>query len=773
MEKTTKSLVVVESPTKAKTLQRYLGPQYQVLATFGHIYDLKRKGGAVEPDHNFAMHYELVKKNIARINALVDAAKEASTLYLATDPDREGEAISYHVFELLQEHKLTENKPIHRVVFHEITKHAIEEAFNHPRELGMDLIQAQQARRALDYLVGFNLSPLLWRKVRPGLSAGRVQSPALRLIVEREEEIERFVRQEYWSIHASVQQRAKAPTFKTKLVLYKGKKVEQFTFTTETESNDVINTIKNQANGQLTVADTQEKQRKRSPFAPFTTSTLQQEAVKRLGFTAQKTMQVAQQLYEGIDVGQGPVGLITYMRTDSVTIAQEAMHEIRDFIKDQYGKESLPDKPNVYKTKSKNAQEAHEAVRPTSVLRTPQQVKQALSAEQFKLYDLIWKRTVASQMMNALYAVLTVDFSAPGEHLFRVSGATLISPGFLQLYKDIDEDKNPNDDSDDTEIRLPKLTKGEVVKIVDLFGEQHFTEPPARFSEAMLIKALEEFGIGRPSTYATIIATLKNRGYVIIQQKRFHPTDVGRIVNRFLTGHFSQYVDYEFTARLEDELDAVSRGEKKWIPVLKEFWQPFSEQVSTIGETVKRKDVTQELISELCPTCQGQLVIRLGKRGRFVGCTNYPECNYTRNMDGNAPEEKEEAEVVTDRTCPKCQSSLVIKKGKYGKFIGCSNYPTCRHIEPLEKPADTGVACPECKKGTLVGRKSRYGKLFYSCNTYPTCKYATWNEPVNESCPQCKWPILTLKITKRRGTEKVCPQKECGFTTQASPPETA
>jgi DNA topoisomerase-1 len=763
-----KHLVIVESPAKAKTIKKYLGKDFEVLASYGHVRDLLPKEGAVDPGHGFAMKYQLIDKNEKHVDAIAKALKKADSLYLATDPDREGEAISWHLLEILKERGLLKDKQVARVVFHEITKKAIQEAAENPRELAMDLVNAQQARRALDYLVGFNLSPLLWKKIRRGLSAGRVQSPALRLIVERELEIEAFTAREYWTIEADTV--AAKQAFNAKLTFLKGEKLTQFSITDSKGAKAAEKTLVKPAGGKLVVSKVEKKQRKRNPTAPFTTSTLQQEASRKLGFTAQRTMRTAQQLYEGIDIGGETVGLISYMRTDSVNLAQEALDEIRDYIAQRFGADNVPKEPRVYKTKSKNAQEAHEAVRPTSVLREPDALKDHLTKEQHRLYELIWKRTIACQMVHATIDTVAVDLAAGEGNTFRANGSTVVHPGFMAVYEESVDDAKKDDDEDNR--LLPPLQEGETVELKAIRTEQHFTEPPPRYSEASLVKALEEYGIGRPSTYASIISTLQQREYVEMDKKRFIPTDVGRIVNKFLTEHFTKYVDYDFTARLEDELDEVSRGEKDWVPVMDEFWGPFKELVETKEKDVSRKDVTQEALDEACPKCGKPLSIRLGRRGRFIGCSGYPECDYTRNLNETA-EQKEEAppEIVEGRTCPKCDSPLIIRQGRYGKFIGCSAYPKCKFIEPLEKPADTGVTCPECKKGSLVQRKSRYGKLFYSCNTYPDCKYAVWNPPINEPCPQCGWPILTLKTTKRRGTEKVCPQKECGYTEQVAPPE--
>ncbi|MFN5744885.1 MAG: type I DNA topoisomerase [Methylococcaceae bacterium] len=753
------NLVIVESPAKAKTIEKYLGKDFQVLASYGHVRDLVPKEGAVDPEHDFAMKYEIIERNDKHVQTIAKAAKKADVLFLATDPDREGEAISWHIYELLKERNLLEQKPVHRVVFHEITKRAVTEAIENPKALSIDLINAQQARRALDYLVGFKLSPLLWKKIRRGLSAGRVQSPALRMIVERELEIEKFVTREYWTVEADA--RSADSVFRARLTHLGGEKLEQFSLTTEQQATAARDVLTEAAQGKLLIRKVEEKERKRNPAAPFTTSTLQQEASRKLGFTTRRTMTVAQQLYEGIDLGGESLGLITYMRTDSVSLANEAVNELRELIPSRYGQDNVPAKPPQYKTKSKNAQEAHEAVRPTSALRVPEKVKAFLSPDQFKLYSLIWKRTVASQMIHATISTVSVDLACgpEGAGIFRATGSTVLHPGFMSVYLEGKDDAA----ADDEEGFLPKLREGEVVDLVDIIPGQHFTEPPPRYTEASLVKTLEEYGIGRPSTYASIISTLQQRLYVDLESKRFRPTDVGRIVNKFLTEHFTQYVDYNFTAHLEDDLDAVSRGEKSWIPLMRQFWGPFIALIDDKDESLKRADVTHEEMDEACPECGSKLSIRLGRNGRFVGCTHYPECKYTRNLKDDGPVAP--PEVVEGRTCPKCESDLVIKSGRYGKFIGCSGYPSCKHIEPLEKPEDTGVDCPECKKGTLTKRKSRFGKLFYSCSSYPSCTYAVWNPPIKEPCPNCNWPLLTLKVTKRRGAEKVCPQKECGYAT--------
>jgi len=752
-----KSLVIVESPAKAKTIKKYLGKGFEVLASYGHVRDLIPKEGAVLPDQDFAMKYQLIERNAKHVDAIAKALKKADTLYLATDPDREGEAISWHLYEMLKERKALKDKGVHRVVFHEITKRAINDAVEHPRELSIDMVNAQQARRALDYLVGFNLSPLLWKKIRRGLSAGRVQSPALRMIVEREEEIEKFKPREYWTIEADLEKDKQA--FTAKLTHLHGKKLSQFSINKDKQAHAAEKELQEAANGKLTVASIEKKQRKRNPAAPFTTSTLQQEASRKLGFTTKRTMSVAQQLYEGIDIGEGSVGLITYMRTDSVNLANDALDELRSLIAERYGDKALPKQTRHFKTKAKNAQEAHEAVRPTSAFNIPDNIKSHLSSDQYKLYNLIWKRTVACQMVHATIHTVGVDFAVGEGNTMRSTGSTVVDPGFMAVYEEgIDDARKSSAD----ENRLPPLEEGDEVQLNKIRPEQHFTEPPPRFSEASLVKTLEEHGIGRPSTYATIISTLQQREYVTLEKKRFQPTDVGRIVSNFLTKHFTRYVDYDFTARLEDELDEVSRGEKEWVPLMKEFWYPFKELVKDKEESVTRAEVTTEAMDEDCPKCGKPLNIRLGRRGRFVGCSGYPDCDYTRNLDEDGA--VVEPEIVEGRNCPECDSQLIIRSGRYGKFIGCSGYPNCKYIEPLEKPTDTGVPCPKCNKGSMLKRKSRRGKIFYSCSTYPDCDYAVWNEPVPGPCPDCNWPMLTIKTTKKRGTERVCPQQDCKFS---------
>lgn len=608
-----KCLVIVESPAKGKTIEKYLGKDFSVLASYGHVRDLVPKEGAIDIENDFSMKYQLIERNEKHVQNIVKALKKSDILYLATDPDREGEAISWHLYEILKERKLLEDKEVHRVVFHEITKSAVQDAIAHPRKLATELVSAQQARRALDYLVGFNLSPLLWKKIKRGLSAGRVQSPALRLLCEREDEIEKFVSQEYWTIEADCLKQKQS--FQAKLTYLNEKKLEQFDINSEQLAMEAHDKLTTAADGKLIVSKVDKKERKRNPAAPFITSTLQQEAIRKLRFSAQRAMRVAQQLYEGIDLGAGPVGLITYMRTDSVVLANEALNEIRELIPARYGKDALPDTARTFKTKSKNAQEAHEAVRPTSVTRIPEEIKQYLTEEQHKLYDLIWKRTVASQMMHATLNTVAIDLACGDNNLFRASGSSIKTPGFMAVYQEGSDDKAA--DTVDEKL-LPEMEVGDTIDLQEIRPEQHFTEPPPRFTEASLVKALEEFGIGRPSTYASIISTLQNREYAEIESRRFTPTDIGRLVNRFLTKHFTQYVDYDFTARLEDELDEISRGEKDWVPVMQSFWKPFDELVKDKEVSVTREEAVEARELGTHPKSGKPVSVRMGRYGPFV-----------------------------------------------------------------------------------------------------------------------------------------------------------
>lgn len=653
-------LLIVESPSKAKTLKKYLGNDFEVLASYGHIRDLIPKNGAVDPANDFAMKYEIIERNAKHMDAITRAVKNADSIYLATDPDREGEAISWHIAEILAEKKLLKNKLLKRVEFNEITQTAVKNAIDNPRDIAMNLVNAQQARRALDYLVGFNLSPLLWKKIRRGLSAGRVQSPALRLIVERELEIEAFKSQEYWSIHLDALKHAH--NFSAKLIQLNGEKVEQFTVINHDQQADIVGKLLLASAGKTTVSRVEKKQRSRSPAAPFTTSTLQQEAVRKLGFTTSRAMRVAQQLYEGVDVGSGTVGLITYMRTDSFSLATEAVMSIRDYVKKNFDAEYLPKSPIMYKTKAKNAQEAHEAIRPTDISRNPISMRQYLNDEQFKLYEMIWKRTLACQMSPAKFDAVSVDLSIGSDaNLFRATGQTLVFPGFIAVYME-----GRDDEEEEGESKLPHLETGEILNVEKIYGDQHFTEPPPRYGEASLVKILEEYGIGRPSTYASIISTLQDREYVILDKKRFTPTDVGRVVNKFLTEHFTKYVDYDFTANLENALDSVADGSREWIPLMDEFWQGFNQQI------ISKADVDRpgnELIDEACPKCGKPLQKQLSRYGSFIGCTGYndePKCDYKRSMNGTAQAGADPVTIGTDADSGK---EIYLMNGPYGPYL--------------------------------------------------------------------------------------------------------
>ena len=691
-----KNLVIVESPAKARTIEKYLGRDFAVVASYGHVRDLVPKDGAVDPEHGFAMKYGLIEKNKRHVETIAKAVRKADAVYLATDPDREGEAISWHIYEVLKERKLLDSKPVNRVVFHEVTRRAIREAIDSPRPLSAQLVNAQQARRALDYLVGFNLSPLLWKKVRRGLSAGRVQSPALRLIVEREDEIDAFVPREYWTIEATAATEPvdgqESPQLRARLSVFEGTKVEQFTFTDEASARRAVRAIDaaaapdnaaeiSDARGVLTCARVDKKQRRRNPQPPFITSTLQQDASRKLGFSAQKTMSVAQRLYEGIDTGEESIGLITYMRTDSVTLAADALTELRRVIAERYGAESLPDSPRQYRTRARNAQEAHEAIRPTSAARTPDSVRRYLDRDQFRLYELIWKRAVACQMIPALFNTVGVDLAAgpspTGDIVFRATGSVLVNPGYLAVYRE-GRDDSAQEDQDRI---LPPVEEGDRLILRDVASEQHFTEPPPRYSEATLVRALEEFGIGRPSTYASIISTLRNREYVEMESRRFVPTDVGRLVNRFLTEFFAQYVDYQFTAKMEDSLDAISRGETEWVPLLDEFWRPFHELVEKTESSVTRAQVAQPRILGEDPGSGRPVSVRMGRYGPFiqVGTREDAEKPLFASL---RPEQKmdritfEEALELVEQTQagplgldPASGRPVSVRMGRYGPFV--------------------------------------------------------------------------------------------------------
>jgi DNA topoisomerase-1 len=708
------NLVIVESPAKGRTIKKYLGKDFEVLASYGHVRDLVPKEGAVDPDAGFAMRYQLIERNERHVEAIAKALRKAHALYLATDPDREGEAIAWHLFEILKERGALKGKDVHRVVFHEITRNAVREAVAAPRELSLDLVNAQQARRALDYLVGFNLSPLLWKKVRRGLSAGRVQSPALRMICEREQEIDAFMPQEYWSIDA--QGEHSQQTFPLKLVEFRGRKVEQFSFTDAAAARDAEQALRSAvgASGALRVFAVDRKQRRRNPSPPFTTSTLQQEASRKLGFSASRTMRLAQQLYEGIDIGEGSVGLITYMRTDSVTLAAEAVTEIRAVIERVYGQDAVASEIRVYRTKSKNAQEAHEAIRPTSAAIIPADIERYLDPDQLKLYALIWKRALACQMAPAVFDTVAVDMLAgpdgAARHVLRANGSTLVKPGYMAVYQEGSDDAG-DDDSDHV---LPVIETGDAVSLREIVPQQHFTEPPPRFTEASLVKALEEHGIGRPSTYATIISTLRDRGYVDIESRRFTATDIGKIVNRFLTEHFHRYVEYGFTAAMEDELDAVARGEEPWITPLTKFWKPFIRQVEDIEQNVTREQVAQARDLGIDPVSGKPMSVRMGRFGPFVQIGTRDDADKPR-FAGLRPGQKMDtitpAEALELFKLPRTLGSsaegepVVANIGRFGPYIKYgSKYVSLKDDDPYTVTLERALECIRAKQEADANR---------------------------------------------------------------------
>jgi DNA topoisomerase-1 len=710
-------LVVVESPAKARTLANILGRGYEVLPSLGHVRDLPKRGLGVDVGKGFLPTYVLIKEKEKALRRIKEAAQRARTIYLATDPDREGEAIAWH---LLQAADLA-RRPYKRVVFHEITSQAIQDAFRHPRDIDMHLVEAQQARRILDRLLGYLLSPFLWRKVRGGLSAGRVQSVALRLLVEREREIQGFSPQEYWTIDAILAK--DDASFRARLVGYiddKGK----LEIPNEAEAQRLVSLLSS-ATYRVTKFD--KRVQPRRPPPPFITSTLQQEAARRLGFSAQKTMAIAQQLYEGIPLGdQGEIGLITYMRTDSTHLAQVAVEEARRFILQRFGKEFLPTSPRQYKTKVKNAQEAHEAIRPTSIFREPESIRPYLTDDQFQLYRLIWQRTVACQMADARSEVRSADIAAeaPGERglLLRASSSVLVFPGYRQLYSEGSDEEEEDEES----LELPPLAPGDLLALLGLEPRQHFTEPPRRYTEAALIKALEEKGIGRPSTYATIIATLLERGYVVREGRHLRPTELGMVVADMLVQYFPQFVDVEFTAEMEDRLDEIARGERPWQPVVQGFYVPLQAALQRAEAAPKAMQVTDES----CPQCGSALVVRWGRRGRFLSCSTFPQCRFSRPIEG-------EERPLSDYRCPECDSPMVVREGRYGRFLACSRFPQCRGRRPL----GTGASCPKCG-GELVERRDQRRRPFYGCSRYPECDYTVRHRPLPEPCPACGGLLL-------------------------------
>jgi len=781
----TKNLVIVESPAKASTISKYLGKDFDVLASYGHVRDLIPKEGAVDTENQFSMKYQVIERNEKHVRAIIKALKNAEGLYLATDPDREGEAISWHLVELLKEKGILDNIDVHRVVFHEITKQAVRDAVANPREISGDLVGAQQARRALDYLVGFNLSPLLWKKVQRGLSAGRVQSPALRMIVERELEIEAFKAREYWSVEADVSKNEQP--FMSRLVGYKGDKVEQFSFENEAAAREVEKTLLEAANGELEVLDVTKRQRRRNPTAPFTTSTLQQEASRKLGFNTQRTMRVAQKLYEGIALpGEDQVGLITYMRTDSVTLAEVALTEIREVIAERYGAENVPEEPRTFKTKAKNAQEAHEAVRPTSVARTPDDLKTVLDEDQFKLYSLIWKRTMACQMVPAVFDTVAIEMAAgPADdgHRMRANGSVLVEPGFMAVYQEGKDDAK----DDDGDRLLPEIEKGDTIKLDELRPEQHFTEPPPRFTEASLVKTLEEYGIGRPSTYASIIATLKNREYVEMDAKRFLPTDIGRIVIGFLTEHFTQYVDYDFTANLEDELDAVSLGDADWVPLLEKFWKPFHALCEDKETSVTREQVAQARELGTDPKSGKPVTVRMGRYGPFVQIGTKDDEEKPKFAGLRPGQKMTDIDLETamelfklPRKLGETEDGLPVSAsvGRFGPYIRYGDkYVSMKEDDPytVELPraleliaekivADANRIILDFEEHGIQVLNGRYGP--YITNKEKNARVPKDREPKSLTLEECVELLEAAPVRGRRGKKKAAKKKAAKKTTK-------
>ncbi len=742
------SLIIVESPTKVKTIKKYLGSEFDVRASVGHVKDLPGSALGIDIEHDFSPTYEVLEAKKKVIAELKKAAKTADTIYLAPDPDREGEAIAWHIADEIG----TKGKQVYRVLFNDLTKNTMLAAIKNPLPLDRNRYEAQQTRRILDRLVGYQISPILWNKVQYGLSAGRVQSVAVRIVCEREQEILNFKPEEYWNITAALEG-ANPPPFEAKLVKIGGKKAK---VGDGTQAAGLVETLKKSA---FTVSGIESKETKRNPLPPFTTSKLQQEASRWLHFSPKKTMMIAQKLYEGIELGkEGPVGLITYMRTDSVRVAGEALSEARTFIQDVYGKDFLPAKAKVYATSDK-AQDAHEAIRPSSLAYRPVEIKQHLSSDQFRLYQLIWNRFVASQMNPALYDQTIVDITA-ADCLFQVRGTVLKFAGFTILYT---EGKDTDDENGNGK-NLPKLSEKEVLKLLELKSEQHFTQPPPRFTEAMLVRELEEKGIGRPSTYAAILSTIQERKYVKLEQARIHPTDLGILVNELLVQNFAKIMDVEFTASMENQLDLIEEGKLNRVDTLKEFYTPFEKDLKNAAKKMRNIKKEFEPTDEVCDKCGAPMVIRWGRNGRFMACTKYPECKNTSNVNGdkngNGGTGAQAEAKPTDIACEKCGKPMNLKEGRFGKFLGCSGYPECKSTMPLS----TGVACPEegCK-GSLAEKRTKKGKSFYGCSKYPSCKYAIWDRPIAEECPQCGSKFLVEKYNRKTGRMKACPKEGCTF----------
>ncbi len=745
-----KELIIVESPTKAKTISRFLGSKFHVEASFGHIRDLPRSKIGVDTEHDFQPQYIIPRDKQKTLTRLRKLALGSPTIYFATDEDREGEAISWHLLESFKTDKKNVKEPVDptvidakskRIVFHEITETAINEALKNPRQLDMHLVDAQQARRILDRLVGYELSPFLWKKVAKGLSAGRVQSVALRLIVERQREIDAFKPEEYWTIEAVfTKQKDETLDIKAKLFKENGKSLEKFAIKNDKEAHALLKKLQD---AKYSVADVQAKESKKNPPSPFTTSTLQQEANRRFGYSARQTMMLAQQLYEGVDLGNNRrEGLITYMRTDSLNLSDKFLNESKEYLIKSFGQQySLPE-PRKFKAKSKLAQEAHEAIRPTEVINTPEAVQTFLDPKQLKLYELIWQRAVASQMPEAVMNNVTIDINEDtNTYTFRATGSTIKFDGFMKVYNLVKENA------------VPIVESGEPLDAKTIEPLQHFTEPPAQYSEAGLVHALEERDIGRPSTYAPTIATLVERNYVNKDQGRLKPTEIGFHVCDVLTEHFPVIMDYKFTAHMEDDLDSIAGGTKEWVPVIKEFYDPFKENLMKKHEEVAKSEITSDVV---CDKCGKPMVIKMSRFGKFLACTGYPECRNTKPIDQNGAVMEHPPEHQTDEKCDKCGSPMVLKHGRFGPFFACSAYPKCKNIKNIQQK--TGVTCPQCNQGDIIAKRSKRGKTFYSCNRYPDCKFALWSKPTGEKCPTCGSLLIFAAGGKVR-----CSNKECKF----------
>ncbi len=746
------SLIVVESPTKVKTIKKFLGSGFNVVASMGHIKDLPKSKLGIDLEKDFEPTYNIIEAKKKTIDELKKAAKKAENIYLAPDPDREGEAIAWHIAEVVE----AKNKKIYRVLFNDLTKKTVLEAIEKPLELDFNKYEAQQTRRILDRLVGYQISPILWDKVKRGLSAGRVQSVAVRLICEREEEINKFVPEEYWNLMAQFEG-SNPPVFEAKLNRIDGKKAK---VTNGEDANKLAETLRNSS---FVVESLEKKELKRSAPPPFTTSKLQQEASRWLRYSAKKTMMVAQKLYEGIELGsEGPVGLITYMRTDSYRIADEALNDVRSYIKDNYSSDYLPAQPYVYKN-SQKTQDAHEAIRPSVMSYKPQDIKEYLSKDEFKLYQLIWNRFVASQMNPAIVDQTTIDI-AGANCIFRAQGQVMKFPGFTIVYtegKDEKDEKDENGENVELGNLLPELKESEPLKLVELNTHQKFTQPPPRFSEASLVRELEEKGIGRPSTYAAILSTIQDREYARLELRKFYPTELGTLVTELLIKSFPTVLDIAFTADMENKLDLIEEGKSKRTETLNDFYSPFAQELDKAKSemrNVKREETPTDLV---CEKCGAQMIIKWGRNGKFVACSNYPDCKNTMNIkrDENGELAKEETEY-SDHICEKCGKRMIFKYGRFGRFLGCEGYPECKSTMAIT----LGIKCPEkdCP-GSLTEKKTKKGRTFYGCSNYPKCTFASWDKPVAESCPNCGSSYLVEKYSKSKGVQKLCPNKECGY----------